>query len=181
MSVWTQALDVLALYGNFLHPGGRKQRLWGHPLGRNHTCSLRRAHPEPTPAWRLLPTSLAPTQRRRQKKTLQPPGAVIRSAHEPLIHYEPRGRGVGKYSASLTSGGKNQVGGGLSLAANRHRYTFIGESTLPLAAPLPVCTEWSRNPPWMEWNPEGLATGWPTCPTRPQGVCLLLLFSLQYK
>ena len=36
-----------------------------------------RGHPEPTPAWRPLPVSLAPAQKRRQKKTLQPPGAVI--------------------------------------------------------------------------------------------------------
>lgn len=137
-----------------------------------------RAHPEPTPAWRLLPTSLAPTQRRRQKKTLQPPGAVIRSAHEPLIHYEPRGRGIRqKYSASLTSGGKKSGWvGGLSLAfTNRHRYTFIGKARSPLAAPLPVCTSGPGTHHGWSGTQRAWPQGWPTCPTRShRGVCLLL-------
>ena len=99
--------------------------LWG----RTMPVPSWRGHPEPTPAWRPLPASRAPTQKRRQKKTLQPPGAVIRSAHEPLIHYEPRGRGLRqKYSASLISGGKKiRVGGGFCfllshIDTDTHRY-----------------------------------------------------------
>ena len=112
-SVWTQASDVQLCKetGWRIHPGGRKQGLRGqamcHPLGRNHACSLLegapRAHPSLETAARLPGT-------RSEKKTKEDAATTWscnRSAHEPLIHYEPRGRGIRqKYSASFISGGK---------------------------------------------------------------------------
>lgn len=63
-----------------------------------------------------------------------------------------------------------------------HKQTQIHlhrESTLPLGCATACLHKWSRNPPWMEWNPEGLATGVAHLPDpEPQGRLPASFYSL---
>ena len=156
--------------------------LWG----RTMPVPSWRGHPEPTPAWRPLPASRAPTQKRRQKTTLQPPGAVIRSAHEPLIHYEPRGRGIRqKYSASLISGGKKiRVGGGFCFLLS-HIDTDTpswGKHAPPLLRHC-LSAQVVQEPTMDGVEPRGTGHrgGPPARPGATGASACFFLFSLQYK
>lgn len=115
--------------------------------------------------------------RKKTKEDAATTWSCNRSAHEPLIHYEPRGRGIRqKYSASFISGGKNQGGWEfVFLAFTQTQIHLHGEACSPSAAPLPVCTSGPGTHHGWGGTLRDWPRGWPTCPTRShRGVCLLL-------
>lgn len=133
--------------------------------GRTPTCTTLGRSPLGS-VWQQV-AQHAPPPRRRPPASQQPrppemktpprQQAVIRSAHEPLIHYEPRGREIRqKYSASLISGGRKIRVGGFFCFSFLYIDTDIplwGNVHFPFAELQPVCRHpRPRKTPWV-WPP----------------------------
>lgn len=135
--------------------GARPHSHLHHPGEVSPRLCLAAGGPARPPPRRRPPASQQP--RPPEMKTPPRQQAVIRSAQEPLIHYEPRGREIRqKYSASLISGGRKIRVGGFFCFSFLYIDTDIplwGNVHFPFAELQPVCRHpRPRKTPWV-WPP----------------------------